>query len=196
MYPFPLILLELSKVGTLSREIILSKLFELPSDKRSNLIRTNFIPRGANSFLFEKDPFSDRNWCTEKQTGSHKVDSLVKSSGNVYTCIHSVDYNVRTFTFVHVHPAKTQISLYIRKVGSVFRFLWFCVFSVSKGNPFWLLFHYPPVVGLDPWLFVKRPAETLIRLRKCADWYEYSPGAHIRRYIYYILLINNTYYND
>ena len=37
---------------------------------------------------------------------------------------------------------------------------------------------------LHPWLSKLHLAEILIRLRECADWSEYSLGAHVRRYVF------------
>ena len=31
-----------------------------------------FVPLGSNFFPFRIDPFSEGDWCTEKQTGRHK----------------------------------------------------------------------------------------------------------------------------
>ena len=50
---------------TLSRKATRSKLFWIPSEKRSTLKENNLLPSGANSFLSEQTPF-------QKGTGMQK----------------------------------------------------------------------------------------------------------------------------
>ena len=71
--------------------------------------------------------------------------------------------NVRKRTFLHRRPTKTQITLRIRAVWSVF------VVRMKKR--------------CIPWLSIMRPVKILIRLRECAGWSESSLGAPIWRYI-------------
>ena len=40
-----------------------------------------------------------------------------------------------------MQPRKLQCCIWRDSIKASFLFAWFCVFFVSKGNPFWLLFH-------------------------------------------------------
>ena len=90
---------------------------------------------------------------------SHVLPALL----NMSVTLH-VSHNVKNRTFVHVRPAKIQISLRIR-----------AVWSESSLGAFW-------IARMES-VFV-RTTKTLIRLRGCAGWSESSLCAHVRRYVF------------
>ena len=53
---------KLSGVDTVSREVILSKVLLLPSEKGSTLKGKNLLPPGNKFFPFRVDPFSEEVW--------------------------------------------------------------------------------------------------------------------------------------
>ena len=48
-----------------------------------------------------------------------------------------------------MQPCKLQCCIWRDSIKPNLRFSWFCVFFISKGNPFWLLF-YSTVAGVVP----------------------------------------------
>ena len=75
-------------------------MFLLPSEKRPTLKGKKMLCFGANSFLFEKipwsnffsfreDPFSEEDWCTGKQTGSNKSCFPCQNGRKATQCINS-----------------------------------------------------------------------------------------------------------
>ena len=77
----------------------------------------------------------------------------------VYGPKKHMDRNVRKRTFWHVRPTKTQNSMRIRAVWSVF--------FVRMKKP------------LHTWPSKRRLLRILIRLRECAGWSESSMGVHV-----------------
>ena len=68
-------------------------------------------------------------------------------------------------SFWHVRPVKTQISLHNRAVR-----------SESSSTPHEETLHQ--------WLLKMRQVKILISLRACADWSNYSLGAHVLQYVF------------
>ena len=60
------------------------KLFLPPFWKGVYFNRKEFAPHGSKFFPFRVDPFSDRTWLAEKQTGSHKSCLLCKTEAEIY----------------------------------------------------------------------------------------------------------------
>ena len=75
--PDTLILLQpcIRRIDTLSREITLSKLFWLLSEKGFTLKGKNLLPLGANSFLLKYTPFQKGLGAQESNQGVRKVVS-------------------------------------------------------------------------------------------------------------------------
>ena len=71
-----------------SRELILSKWFWFPSEKRVYSKRKEFASLESKFFPFKAETFSEGTWCAGKQTGIAKVVSLVKHGLKSTRCFH------------------------------------------------------------------------------------------------------------
>ena len=60
----------------------------VPFFKKIYSKRKEFASPGSKFFPLSVDPFSEAACCTEKQTRSHKIISLVNNGRKAYTCLY------------------------------------------------------------------------------------------------------------
>ena len=52
--------------------------------------RKEFAPKGSKFFPFRVEPFSEGDWTSRMQIGSHKIVSLLKNGSNSNRCIRRI----------------------------------------------------------------------------------------------------------